>query len=305
MKLLGFPLADAERRWRDYWFRPVAPQIYALLRIALGTVACIDLLGMSDLGAFWLPSGLAGPTNATLAQLVADAGSGAVAAGYLLFAFTAVAFVAFTLGVGARWATLAAFLASMARLYWTPLPLSSAHTLLHALLFCLLWVDSGAAWSFDARRRHRLGRGGPVTEIWPLLLLRFQLCVLYFSAGIWKLMDHDWREGSALHWILQDNGFSRIPAVLPPAFEPAASFLTYLTLVWELGFPFLLLFRRSRAAALVTGVVLHTGMAITMELGPFSAVVLAGYPAFLDPAFVAEIERTWLSRSRVRALPGH
>jgi len=305
MKSLRLHLADAGQRWRGFWFHPVAPELYALLRIALGTVACVDLLGMSDLGAFWLPSGLAGPTSATLAQIVADAGSGAIAWGYLLYAFTAVAFAAFTLGVGTRWATLAAFLASMARLYWTPLPLSSAHNLLHALLFCLLWVDSGAAWSFDAWRRHRLGGCRPVTDIWPLFLLRVQLSVLYVAAGVWKLMEPDWRDGSALHWILQDNGFSRMPAVLPPSFEPAASFLTHLTLAWELGFPLLVLFRRSRLLALLLGVVLHGGMAIAMELGPFSAVVLAGYLAFLDPEFVSAIAQTWPFRSRIQPVSGH
>ena len=304
MKSLGPYLASAEQRWKDYWFQPVAPHVYALVRIALGTVACIDFLGMSDLGAFWLPSGLAGPTNARLAQLVADTGSGAIAAGYVLYALTAVAFVAFTLGVATRWATLAAFLASIARLYWTPLPLSGAHNLLHALLFCLLWVDSGAAWSFDAWRRQGLGRGRPVTEAWPLFLLRFQVCMLYFAAGVWKLMDPAWRDGSALHWILQGNVYSRMPATLPTLLEPAASFLTHLTLAWELGFPFLILIRQSRVVGLLIGVVLHTGMAITMELGPFSAVVLAAYLAFLDPKAVSENARAWLSRSRVQTVTG-
>ena len=305
MRLLGVDLADAEARWERYWFNPVAPQVYGLLRLALGIVACIDLAGMGNIEIFWLTSGLAGPTNATLAQMVEGAGSAATAAGYIVFLFTATAFAAFTIGVCTRWATVAAFLASMARLYWTPLPLSSAHNLLHALLFCLLWVDSGAAWSFDAYRRNRRGRGQPATAFWPLFLVRFQLSVLYFAAGVWKLLDPAWRDGSALHWILQGNAYSRLPLTLPAVLEPAASFLTYLTLVWELAFPLLVLFRRTRPVAFLIGVVLHAGMATALELGPFSAVVLAGYVAFLDPAFVASNTQAWLARRRIQPVSGH
>ncbi len=305
MRLLGVDVADAEARWGRYWFDPVAPQVYGLLRIALGIVACIDLAGMGNIETFWLTSGLAGPTNATLAQMLERTGSAGIAVGYVVYLFTATAFVAFTTGVCTRWATVAAFLASMARLYWTPLPLSSAHNLLHALLFCLLWVDSGAAWSFDAYRRARRNRRRPVTAFWPLFLVRFQLSVLYFAAGVWKLLDPAWRDGTALHWILQGNAYSRLPLTLPPALEPAASFLTYFTLAWELAFPLLVLFRRTRPAALLLGVALHTGMATALELGPFSAVVLAGYVAFLDPAFVASNAQAWLARLRIQAVSGH
>jgi hypothetical protein len=51
------------------------------------------------------------------------------------------------------------------------------------------------------------------------------------------------------------------------------------------------LHRKTRIVALVTGVTMHFGIWATMEVGPFTWVMLASYIAFLDPARVARMFR--------------
>ena len=86
---------------------------------------------------------------------------------------------------------------------------------------------------------------------------------------------------------LGNEQFRRADWLAMGQWETALSLLTYLTLSWELLFPFLLLERHTRRASLAFGIVLHTGMGMLLELGTFSAVMICSYAAFLDPARVA------------------
>ena len=53
---------------------------------------------------------------------------------------------------------------------------------------------------------------------------------------------------------------------------------TYVTVIWELAFAFLVLFRLTRPIALVGGVLIHLGMMAGIEVGPFSLIMLATTP---------------------------
>jgi hypothetical protein len=111
--------------------------------------------------------------------------------------------------------------------------------------------------------------------------------LIYLNAGIWKIFNPYWRDGSAVHYVVQSNVYRRFPQGMPLAFDHVASFLTYGTLAWELTFPFLLLFARTRRIALIAGILIHLGMLLTIEVGPFHLIMLASYLAFLDPNVVA------------------
>lgn len=266
----------------------IDPHIFALLRVVWGLLGLLGLLGVTDMAAFWEPSGLVAPAGSTVRQLAERAG-GAETAGPWIFWGCVAAYAAMTAGIATRLAVVAAFAAAVAQASWNPLPLSGAYQAHRVLLFCLIWADCGAVWSVDALARR--GAAAIRQPIWPLRLFRFQVALLYVSSGLWKLQDVHWRDGSALHYVMSNVQFRRAPVDPPPWTAEALTFLTYLTLFWELLFPLLVLHRVSRRAALVLGVILHAGMWMTLELGPFAPVMIGSYLAFLDPA-------------DVRALPG-
>jgi uncharacterized membrane protein YphA (DoxX/SURF4 family) len=185
---------------------------------------------------------------------------------------------------------VAAFVAAVGMTYWNRLPLNGGHYVSAGLLFCLMWAGSGEVLSVDAWLRRRSGDGSAAPRaqpIWPLRLMRFQIAVIYLNSGLGKMYSPAWRDGSALHYVLQLNTFARFPQGLPPEWDWVATAGTYVTLIWEIAFPFLILHRLSRRLALLLGVLLHLGMALTMEVGLFSWVMLAGYIAFLDPRLLA------------------
>jgi hypothetical protein len=176
------------------------------------------------------------------------------------------------------------------------------------VLFCLIWAECGTVWSLDAwlaRRRaleHR-DEAPPMTSIASLRLVRFQVAMIYLSSGCWKLLDAHWRDGSALHYILNENLYRRFPHGLPVALDGLATAATYFTLSWEMAFAAMALWRPTRRLALIAGVLIHAGMLATMEVGPFSWVMLASYVAFLDPCSVgAVVDNIIAAVSRPRGL---
>jgi hypothetical protein len=282
--------------WQDFWFRPVPPHLYALLRIVFGLSGCAILIGLADFRTFWDLDGFVALERGwtTVKSLALSYGLAGIA-GRALWVACLAAFVCMTLGLWSRVTVPLAFAASLAYHGWNGLPLSGADDVLRAFLFCLIWTDCGAVWSVDAWRERRASGDVPRAPEWlaiaPLRLLRFQLAIVYLSAGLWKLHSSLWRDGSAVHYVINTNVYHRLPDVLPPTLDWLTTAATYATLVWELAFAFMLFWGPTRILALAAGVLIHLGMAVTIEVGPFHLVMLAGYLAFLDPFRVTRAGR--------------
>ncbi len=290
----SFSLDALTSGWKGFWFASIPPHVYALLRIALGLSGCAILLTRADFGAFWDLSGFVpletGRAIALKQWLVANGLS--VPAGLFALGFAASSFVLMTVGLWTRYTVPMAFAAALLMQAWNYLPMTGADGALRGFLFCLLWADSGTVWSLDAWRR----RGQPAgaiapTSVAPLRLLRFQLAIIYLSAGLYKIDSPIWRNGSAVYYVLNSNVHQRVPYFISPDYEMLSTVLTYATLLWELGFAFMILFRPTRVLALLLGVGIHLGMYSFMEVGPFHLVMLSAYIAFLNPQRVPDLLR--------------
>ena len=292
-------LAEA---WNRLWFADIPPHTYAVLRVSFGALGILEVLGATPVSMFWDPSGiipLPGGGSGLRAWII-GAGLGSIV-GWGLFSVSLAAFTCVLVGLGSQVAVIAAFLCTLLQLHWNPLPLSSAHQVLTVVLFALIWADCGQVLTI-ARGQPRLG--APQNQpVWPLRLLQFQVCVIYLNSGLWKLYGPTWRDGSALHYSLSLNLFHRFPIELPTGLGILLVIGTYVTLLWEIAFTPLVLWRRTRAFALLVGVALHLGVWATLEVGPFSWMMIATYVAFLDPERVARMVDGWRTSS-LRATPG-
>jgi hypothetical protein len=189
---------------------------------------------------------------------------------------------------------------------WNHLPLSSAVHVLTSILFCLCWADCSGWPSIDAWRARRRHQPAAASQpIWPIRLVRVQVCIIYLNAGLWKFLYPVWRDGTAVHYAVSHNIFHRFPYHLPPSFEWSETLATYGTLAWEIGFPLMMFNRITRRLALIIGVVMHAGLGATLELGAFSPVMLGAYIAFLDPTTVSHWMSRWFpSQDRAGKLTG-
>lgn len=292
--------------WNQFWFRPVPPHLYALLRIVWGLLALVGLAGVADLTAFWHLDGLVAPIPSREQTLLLKLATDTTLAPWML-GVSALIYAMMTVGLWSAMTVPLAFITALVETEWNRLPLSAAFQAHIVLLFCLIWTDCGEVWSVDAWWRRRTDTAPRPASIWPLRLFRFQVALIYFASGFWKFQDVHWRDGSALHYVLSNTQFRRFPLEPSVGVDLMLTLGTYATLLWELAFPLLILNRITRRLALGLGVLIHTGMWLTLELGPFSGVMIGSYLAFMDPdwfaARVTRLQERWARRPRTTEAP--
>jgi hypothetical protein len=136
------------------------------------------------------------------------------------------------------------------------------------------------------------------------LALMLQLAVIYaFNAA--NKTGITWRDGTAVHYVLWQNGTNTELAGFLRYHEPAwfSPLLTRGTLLFEWAAPVLVLtpvFRTiSRRVLIVSMCLFHIGIALLMSLGPFSYAMMAYSALLLTPpdfAFLEPKMRSWTAR---------
>lgn len=181
----------------------------------------------------------------------------------------------------------------------------------------LVFTACGRRWSLDARRvRLRSSGGGSprrapfldragakaIRRLHPLaaarenvtavlhncamLVIAGQLCVLYGSAGLYKVQGGTWGNGTALHYVLNLDLFQPWPALshLVDAHAILIAVIGYLTVLVQVAFPFAL-FSRLKYPVLVILLGMHAGIAVLMGLPLFSGAMIIADAAFLPDRF--------------------
>jgi vitamin K-dependent gamma-carboxylase len=154
------------------------------------------------------------------------------------------------------------------------------HYYLVMLLGALLWcMPLGSVWSVDAWRRPDRARS--TLPAWCTYILRFQVSIVYFFAGIAKLTS-DW----LLHaeplniWLssLSDLPIlGRMFTLRETAYVMSWTGFLFDTFVWAF-----LLWRRSRPFAFFAVVVFHTLTAMLFPIGMFPFIMMSAALVFFD-----------------------
>jgi hypothetical protein len=281
-------LTRAAERVDAFWFAPTDPATLALVRVAFGALAALWTLSLAaDLGAFYSPEGLLGSSTAGHADgewslLWLGGSHTAVAALYLALLLASVAVM---VGWHTRLAAATVFVAMTSLARANPFVLNSGDTLIRLLAFYLVLAPAGNEFSLDRRRALRQGRAAlGMHAAWPLRLIQLQVSLMY-AAAVWsKLQSPSWRDGSAVSYATRLPDLVRFPA--PSVLDSPVA--TYTTVAIEAGLVVLVWNRRTRAAALAAGVLLHLGIDATIRVGFFSLAVFTAYLSFANPLWVRE-----------------
>lgn len=177
---------------------------------------------------------------------------------------------------------------------------------LQIVLVYAIFANLGAYFSLDASRQDgRPSEKGLCCQVRAMLhnaaLLAFalQLCIVYATAGLYKVQGEMWQSGTALYYIMRVDEFTwpgYSEYIYKNVYMVVA--MSYLTVAFQVGFPlFLFLNKWTRRMAILLGFGFHLGIALFMGLVTFSAFMMS-----IELALITDDEYrtigTWLRRWR-------
>ncbi len=244
----------------------------------------------------------------------------------LLHGIFLVISILFTLGICTRVTSALTWFAFLNYVHRAPEIQFGADTMMNIMLIYLMLGPSGAAVSLDRaigrwwsrhklsvinrwRRLWRLGPLQPNEIVTPTFteqpqpsvganlavrLLQVHLCIIYFVAGVSKLLGNAWWNGTAVWGALANFEFAPMQY---PLYNEVLRFLghnevvffaflftgTYFTLAFEIGYAFLIWNNRFRWFYLAAAILLHGFIGVLMGLRTFALVMLVMNMAFLRP----------------------
>ncbi|KUO21535.1 HTTM domain-containing protein [Streptomyces dysideae] len=136
-----------------------------------------------------------------------------------------------------------------------------------------------------------------------LLVIMAEACLIYATAGWYKIQGSRWQDGTAVYYPLQLDSFSPWPALadLLSASGTMVMLVTYGTVVVQVAFPFTLFNRRVKNVLLAVMIIEHAGIAVLLGLPFFSLAMISVDAVFLPTTFLRRLGG-WAARARAGLL---
>ncbi len=270
-------------------FRPIDPASLAAFRVLFG------LLMLVSAGRFfangWIDRFFVQPSFHFKYWGFSWVKAGPPWAMYLAFGVLAALAALVTLGLFYRVAIVLFFLL-FTYLQLIDVTLYLNHYYLVSLLALLLvFVPAHATWSLDARLRPRSMSVPAAVPAFALYALRFQVAVVYTSAGLAKLQS-DWLlEAQPLNlWLTSLTDF---PVLGPLLAQPAAPYVAaWAGFLFDSTVALFLSWRRTRAVAFAAVLAFHLLTGLLFPIGMFPVIMIAAATVFFEPGW----PRRWLRR---------
>ncbi|MET8832217.1 HTTM domain-containing protein [Streptomyces sp. NPDC004610] len=126
-----------------------------------------------------------------------------------------------------------------------------------------------------------------------LLVMMAEACLIYATAGWYKIQGSRWQDGTAVYYPLNLDYFSPWAALgdLLTASGTLVMVITYGTVFVQIAFPFALLNRRAKNVLLAAMITEHAVIAVVLGLPFFSLAMIAADLVFLPTSFLRRLGR--------------
>ncbi|MFJ6832613.1 HTTM domain-containing protein [Streptomyces sp. NPDC091209] len=138
-----------------------------------------------------------------------------------------------------------------------------------------------------------------------LMIIMVEACLIYATAGWYKIQGSRWQDGTAVYYPLHLRSFSPWPALsdLLSAHGTIVMLVTYGTVAVQVAFPFTLFNRRVKNVLLAAMMTEHAVIAVVLGLPFFSLAMIAADSVFLPTSFLRRLGGR-AARARGRLFPG-
>ncbi|MFJ8861038.1 HTTM domain-containing protein [Streptomyces sp. NPDC102451] len=180
----------------------------------------------------------------------------------------------------------ATFLGGLGGTWWLP------------SLLWVLWLGNAVWWSLSRRApdhelRALLDVLANLAHNATLFVIMAEVCLIYATAGWYKIQGSRWQDGTAVYYPLKLEYFSPWTGLsgLVASSALLVMLLTYVTVIVQVAFPFTLFNRRVKNVLLVLMIGEHAGISVLLGLPFFSMAMIAADAVFLPTVFLVWLER--------------
>ncbi|POX56827.1 hypothetical protein C3489_03300 [Streptomyces sp. Ru71] len=181
--------------------------------------------------------------------------------------------------------------------------------LIPALLWAV-WLSQGLWW-LVGRRAHGadprvlLDVIGNLVHNGALLVIMAEACLIYATAGWYKIQGSRWQDGTAVYYPLHLDYFTPWPGLADLMSSSGTMMLivTYGTVIVQVAFPFTLFNRRVKNVLLAAMMTEHAVIAVVLGLPFFSLAMIVADSVFLPTSFLRRLGDA-AARARGRLSPG-
>ncbi|MFV2117244.1 HTTM domain-containing protein [Streptomyces sp. Act-28] len=177
------------------------------------------------------------------------------------------------------------------------------------VLLGLLWLAQGAWWLVcrfaPGQPRVLLDVLANLLHNATLAVIMAEVCLIYATAGWYKIQGSRWQDGTALYYPLKLDYFSPWPALsdLLAGAGLMVMVISYGTVIVQVAFPFTLFNRRIKNVLLAVMMLEHAGIALLLGLPFFSLAMITADAVFLPTVFLLWLEDR-VRRAGRRLRPG-
>lgn len=179
-----------------------------------------------------------------------------------------------------------------------------------ALMFWGIWLVQALWWTV---RRYAPGEPYTVSDMLAnllhngaLLVIIAQVCLLYATAGWYKVQGSRWQDGTAAYYPMHVDAFTPWPALSDAlsSYGLPIMLMTWGTVIVQVAFPFTLFYRPVKNVLLACLIAEHIGIGILLGLPFFSLAVIAADLVFLPTNFLHWVDRKVSRKPGARGAPG-
>ncbi len=178
------------------------------------------------------------------------------------------------------------------------------------ILYWAVWAVQGLWWVLvkaAARSGHAVRELRDVCDVLAnlahngvLLVIMVEVCLIYSTAGWFKIQGTRWQDGTAVYYPMNLDYFTPWPelSTLLASSGVMIFLVTYGTVATQVAFPFTLFNRRVKNVLLAMMIIEHISIALLLGLPFFSLAMIAADAVFLPTVFLV-----WSGR-HISALAG-
>ena len=296
MKKIKKSILSMFKGWDGFWFKPVDVIPVSCFRFCFCSVLLVMyLIRFFDIRIFFYESGLISSLSAkALRQMPSDKALAFILSSDVLLYLSYLAFIIIlllmALGAAGRVLSIIAFVLHLIFIQRNPSILFGADMVATFWLFYLMFTNSNRQikWvHYFLNRRRGLISDRPEKGDWlntiGFRFIQIQICVIYMFSGLEKLRGSSWWEGTAIWEALSFYDFALMDFSFLLSLPVVSAVLVAFTILFEVYFPVLIWQPRLRKALLLSGLLLHLGIAFCLNLYFFSFIMLSSYVLFIPP----------------------